>query len=907
MASPKGPSGEAAARSAQAQAHAVGGQGRRRSGRWSAIGARLVVAVLAPVLLLGGAEALLRLLGFGYPVGFFLAQDQVRWTTNARFGWRFFPRELARSPVVLEIPRPKPPDTLRVLVLGGSAAMGTPDSSYGLPRQLEVVLAAVVPAPTRVEVVNAAMTAINSHVVRQIAADCMVTAPDVVVVYMGNNEVVGPFGPGTVFHGLTRSAGLVRLSLWLKGLRVGQLIDGAVAGIGGAGPATWRGMEMFVNHRTPADDPRLVGVAESFESNLEAILDTARRTGARVVLSTVATNLTDSPPFGSAHGAGLSPAELEQWRRDYEHGERLLAAGQASEAVAAFERALAADDRYADLRFRLGQAFAAIGRTEESHRHFVAARDLDVLRFRADSTLNTVIRKVAERWSQRGVGLVDAEALIGDGPEADDGALFFEHVHLRFRGTLVLARLLAPAVREAAGLGPPPAPVELPAAEQVAERLGYSACESFRLEREMHGMMMRPPFTGQLDHEQSSARRAAALAEAWAGVAGREDACIAWQASVVERDPDDDDLRRNLAALLTRSGRPAEAATHWRKLTARLPEVAEWRTELGFALIDEGRRDEGLEEIRAVVRTAPDQAGAYANLGYALRGRGDLEGAEAAYRKALRRRPRLGEAWTGLATVELARGHRDRARELYEEALAHDPGFAEAANALGFLDQEDGRLDSAEHHYRNAIAVAPQLAPAWNNLGHLLEQRGRFEEAERSYRGALVADPTHGLAAFNLGDLLLGSGRPAAAVAAYRLGLLGDPANHQGRLNLALALQSCGLEGDAVAVLREALERNPSSTEAMMALAEILATAGSAKVRNPGEALELLLRVEQVRGGDEWRLLEVRARALAAAGRSGQARTVLEQALSAAREAGRDDAAARIAALLGHRSEADGR
>jgi hypothetical protein len=47
------------------------------------------------------------------------------------------------------------------------------------------------------EVHTAAMVAINSHAIREIAADCAEHDPDLFILYMGNNEVVGPFGPGT--------------------------------------------------------------------------------------------------------------------------------------------------------------------------------------------------------------------------------------------------------------------------------------------------------------------------------------------------------------------------------------------------------------------------------------------------------------------------------------------------------------------------------------------------------------------------------------------------------------------------------------------------------------------------------------------------------------------------------------
>ena len=43
------------------------------------------------------------------------------------------------------------------------------------------------------------MTAINSHAILPIARECARRDGDLWIIYMGNNEMVGPFGAGTVF------------------------------------------------------------------------------------------------------------------------------------------------------------------------------------------------------------------------------------------------------------------------------------------------------------------------------------------------------------------------------------------------------------------------------------------------------------------------------------------------------------------------------------------------------------------------------------------------------------------------------------------------------------------------------------------------------------------------------------
>ena len=117
---------------------------------------------------------------------------------------------LPRTPIPA-ILAAKPAGKVRIFVLGGSAAMGTPDPSFNFGQILGVMLREQYPG-VQFEVVNGAMTAINSYVVREIARDCAAREPDLFVVYMGNNEVIGPYGPGTVFQWGTQT--LVRSRAW---------------------------------------------------------------------------------------------------------------------------------------------------------------------------------------------------------------------------------------------------------------------------------------------------------------------------------------------------------------------------------------------------------------------------------------------------------------------------------------------------------------------------------------------------------------------------------------------------------------------------------------------------------------------------------------------------------------------
>ena len=168
----------------------------------------------------------------------------------------------------------KPAGTVRIFVLGGSAAQGFPDPSFSFGRILAVMLGQQYPG-RQFEVVNAAMPAINSHAALEIARDCAAHQPDLFLVYMGNNEVIGPYGPGTVFQRWSPSLGMIRASLWVKSTArrpiAGRRVHGPRAATTSAvdrGPS----MEMFLGNPVPADDPRLTAVYDNYRRNLSRYL-----------------------------------------------------------------------------------------------------------------------------------------------------------------------------------------------------------------------------------------------------------------------------------------------------------------------------------------------------------------------------------------------------------------------------------------------------------------------------------------------------------------------------------------------------------------------------------------------------------------------------------------------------------
>ncbi|HUT23982.1 MAG TPA: tetratricopeptide repeat protein, partial [Sumerlaeia bacterium] len=474
----------------------------------------------APLLFALAVELGLRLGGYGFSASFARKQKidgTARICDNPCFLWKFIDPLAAPRTSAFALPVRKPPGTYRVFLLGASAAMGDPKEAYGMGRFLEVLLRDRHPG-VGFEVVNLACAAINSHVVVSIAKACRSLEGDLFLVYLGNNEVVGPYGAGTVFSPLISSRLLIRTAIALESFRTWQLSE-RLAGFLSAPnkkPERWRGMEMFLEHRVRATDPRLRRMYDHFERNLSDICRQAVKSGAPVIVSTVGANLKDSPPFASLHRADLPEDQLRQWEGAYREGVALEEEWKRAEAIGRYLEAEAIDPEYADLQFRLGRCHWELGNFQEAREYYLKARDLDVLRFRADSAINEIIRRVARGKEREGVFLAEAEREIAtSSPHGTPGKeLFYEHVHLRPLGNYVVARTfldrVQPILPDWVAERRSSRPV-LPM-EECMRRLALTVWDRYRILEEMLGWRFRrPPFTQQLCADERMAELTAEL------------------------------------------------------------------------------------------------------------------------------------------------------------------------------------------------------------------------------------------------------------------------------------------------------------------------------------------------------------------------------------------------------------
>jgi len=577
---------------------------------------RLMAATLVPLFVLGILELGLRVAGYGYSSRFFIPskiEGEKFLIPNRKFTHRFFPSSLARAPLPLRMAANKPEGTYRIFLFGESAAYGDPDPSFGMGRYLEALLKTRYPT-TDFEVVCVAITAINSHVVLPIARDCAKRDGDLWIVYMGNNEMVGPYGAGTVFGRKAPSLSFVRGVLALKTMRVVQILDQLVTALrgGSSAPDEWGGIEMFSKNKLPRDDAGRLRAYENFKGNLDDILNAGRRAEVPVVLSTVASNLKDCSPFISLHGSGLSAERLSEWVRLYQKGTDLEAAGSFQVALATYSAAAEIDSAFSELQFRIGTCHLAVGDNDEAMKAFEQARDLDALVVRADSRVNQIIKEAIERHGDNGViGMDAAEALssqaLGDIPGKE---LFYEHVHLTMEGNYRLARALADKVAEAL-----PDSITTMRGQGLAEEealacdrcLAVTVWDQKRVWDVALGRVSVAPFNTQSSHQRNAQyckERMKEVDSRTTPVTPSKDRQM--YLAALERKPDDTQVRWNYAQFLERTGSLSEAIPQGEIICDILPHAPWPHYFVGSVMAREGRITEATKYFKRALKIQRD-------------------------------------------------------------------------------------------------------------------------------------------------------------------------------------------------------------------------------------------------------------------------------------------------------------
>jgi tetratricopeptide (TPR) repeat protein len=313
----------------------------------------------------------------------------------------------------------KLPETYRVICLGGSSMFGTPyEMTATIPGIVRKQLRHLYP-DRDIEVINAAASAINSNVVYDLSKDLARLEPDLVLIYMGHNEFYGPDGVGAAFLAKAIPASIQ----WKYQLRDLRIVAGLLKLFWGDDASARshgdRNLMREVSRGALVSSGDVAAIVSRFESNLSSIVAFWQSAGVPVILSDVTSNLM-FPPFAydsTALGGYTADAVIASFHAgDLDRCRQMLQAPFHEDSTNAF------------VRYWLGRIALQRGDYESARRNLIAARDHDLLKFRAPGEINAALRHAAERFA---VPVISADSMFAAlSPGGVPGEhLFWEHLH----------------------------------------------------------------------------------------------------------------------------------------------------------------------------------------------------------------------------------------------------------------------------------------------------------------------------------------------------------------------------------------------------------------------------------------------------------------------------------------------
>jgi tetratricopeptide (TPR) repeat protein len=371
------------------------------------------------------------------------------------------------------------------------------------------------------------------------------------------------------------------------------------------------------------------------------------------------------------------------------------------------------DDRYADLQFRIGHCFWTMGEYKKAKERFVLARDLDTLRFRADTRINQTIRDIAENKAAEDIYLVDAvSAFEKNSPNETPGEeLFYEHVHMNFTGNYLLAKAIFKHVENILPerIKRYKAEQQLPTEIECAQYLAYTDWDRNKIAEEvLNGYIKQAPFTNQLYHKQRVGQ-----------------------------------MEQKLKALKDRLSpevfNKVEAQYRWAIEQNQSDWWLHWK--YGELMEELGNYNAAAEQYRFALNFVPYRYEAYAKLGLFSGKQGNLDTAIAQNLEALRIKPIYADAHYNLGLAYQLQGKYEKSVEHYSKAIRFKPDFAQAYNNLAVILFQQGKVREAVETYRNGLIFVPENLNLHYNLGLMLEKQGRRDEAVKELRAALQIDP----------------------------------------------------------------------------------------------------------------------------------------------------------------------
>lgn len=260
---------------------------------------------------------------------------------------------------------------------------------------------------------------------------------------------------------------------------------------------------------------------------------------------------------------------------------------------------------------------------------------------------------------------------------------------------------------------------------------------------------------------------------------------------------------------------------------------------LGLALRLKGYHAEALRECRAALDAGEDPAAALEAIASLHLLLGQPREALDAYERCLAVSAANPRIWNQRGIALYMLGRPTDAAESFRRSVADDPAYAPAHNNLGAVLWDAGHAREATNSFRRASRGDGVLQGPRLNLALALFRQGHFQLALDAYRSVLRDEPENPAAWNGIGRVMLEFGEFAEARDACVRAIQSDPHFARAHRNLSVAFSGLGDEEASAECAAHARQLDPADSPQMMML-EMDAAESATAIREAGIAVTVV-------------------------------------------------------------------
>ncbi len=272
--------------------------------------------------------------------------------------------------------------------------------------------------------------------------------------------------------------------------------------------------------------------------------------------------------------------------------------------------------------------------------------------------------------------------------------------------------------------------------------------------------------------------------------------------TILRSEPDNIDVRSQLAASYVRAGEDEKALTEYQEILKTDSNNFSVLNSLGGIYRRLGKYQESIVYLERALATGKNPNAIYYNMGQTYKLMGQYADAEQCFKDVIEEDPNDVLAYNHLGAIQATLGHHQTAVQSYQRALQVDPNHPILHYNMAVSYEALGKFQDAKVSYENALRSKPGWIEAMCRYADLLIKLNKTDEACETLQQANRIEKNNPQILNTLGSLSVAKKKLIEAEKYYNTVLRLDSDNFEALMGLANVYEKQGKYFDAVEILQ---------------------------------------------------------------------------------------------------------